>query len=106
MSKEDNIAAQEHLAQNVNAGNIEAAVESFAPSAVDHDPAPEAGFVRHEHAGHPSPTQLALDGVTAAKRGLNLLLEFTHGGKATGGRALARPPLAAPRREVPSTADE
>ncbi len=40
MSKEDNIAAQEHLAENVNAGNIDAAVESFALSAVDHDPAP------------------------------------------------------------------
>ncbi len=40
MSKEDNIAAQEHLAKNVNAGNIDAAVESFASSAIDHDPAP------------------------------------------------------------------
>lgn len=40
MSRETNIAAQEHLAQNVNAGNIDAAVESFAPDAVDHDPAP------------------------------------------------------------------
>jgi len=40
MSKEDNIAAQKHLAENVNAGNIDAAVQSFAPDAVDHDPAP------------------------------------------------------------------
>ena len=40
MSKEDNIAAQEHLTENVNAGNIDAAVQSFAPDAVDHDPAP------------------------------------------------------------------
>lgn len=40
MSRETNIAAQEHLAQNVNAGNIDAAVESFAQDAVDHDPAP------------------------------------------------------------------
>lgn len=40
MSREANIAAQEHLAQNVNAGNIDAAVESFAQDAVDHDPAP------------------------------------------------------------------
>ena len=40
MSKADNIAAQEHLAENVNAGNIDAAVQSFAPDAVDHDPAP------------------------------------------------------------------
>lgn len=40
MSRQDNIAAQEHLAENVNAGNIETAVESFAVDAVDHDPAP------------------------------------------------------------------
>lgn len=40
MSRGTNIVAQEHLAQNVNAGNIDAAVESFAPDAVDHDPAP------------------------------------------------------------------
>ncbi len=49
MSKEDNIAAQEHLAENVNAGNIDVAVQSFASDAVDHDPAPgqpagRAGF--------------------------------------------------------------
>jgi len=40
MSQQDNIAAQEHLAENLNAGNIETAVESFAVDAVDHDPAP------------------------------------------------------------------
>ena len=40
MSRDTNIAAQEHLVENVNAGNIDAAVESFAPDAVDHDPAP------------------------------------------------------------------
>jgi len=40
MSKDDNIAAQEHLASNINAGNVDAAVESFAQDAVDHDPAP------------------------------------------------------------------
>ena len=40
MSKEQNIAAQEHLAENVNAGDIDAAMQSFAPNAVDHDPAP------------------------------------------------------------------
>ena len=40
MSRDTNIAAQEHLAENENAGNIDAAVESFAPDAVDHDPAP------------------------------------------------------------------
>ena len=40
MTREDNIAAQERLAENINAGNIDAAVESFAVDAVDHDPAP------------------------------------------------------------------
>jgi len=40
MSQQDNIAAQQHLAENLNAGNIETAVESFAVDAVDHDPAP------------------------------------------------------------------
>lgn len=39
MSRADNIAAQEHLANNINSGNIEAAVESFAQDAIDHDPA-------------------------------------------------------------------
>jgi steroid delta-isomerase-like uncharacterized protein len=43
MSKEANIAAQEHLAENINAGNIDVAVESFAVDAVDHDPAPGQG---------------------------------------------------------------
>jgi steroid delta-isomerase-like uncharacterized protein len=45
MSKQDNIAAQEHLADNINAGDIAAACESFAEHCVDHDPAPgqEAG---------------------------------------------------------------
>ena len=43
MSQQENIAAQQHLAQNVNAGNIDAAVESFAEDAVDHDPAPDQG---------------------------------------------------------------
>ena len=43
MSKEDNIAAQEHLAENINAGNIDVAVETFATDAVDHDPAPGQG---------------------------------------------------------------
>lgn len=40
MPRDTNIAAQEHLVENVNAGNIDAAVESFAQDAVDHDPAP------------------------------------------------------------------
>lgn len=49
MSRDANIAAQEHLAENINAGNIDAAVQSFAEHAVDHDPAPDqeqgrAGF--------------------------------------------------------------
>lgn len=39
MSREENIAAQEQLAENLNAGNVDAAVETFAPDAVDHDPA-------------------------------------------------------------------
>ncbi len=43
MSREINIAAQEHLATNINAGNIDIAVETFAPDAVDHDPAPDQG---------------------------------------------------------------
>ncbi|MEJ7785295.1 MAG: ester cyclase [Solirubrobacteraceae bacterium] len=43
MSKQDNIAAQEHLAGNINAGDIDTAVESFAEAAVDHDPAEGQG---------------------------------------------------------------
>lgn len=43
MSRENNIAAQESLANNLNAGNIDAAVESFAENAVDHDPAQGQG---------------------------------------------------------------
>jgi len=46
MSKEQNIAAQEHLAESINAGKVEAAVESFAPDCVDHDPAPGQGAGR------------------------------------------------------------
>jgi len=40
VSKEANIAAQEHLADNVNSGDVATAVESFAEDCVDHDPAP------------------------------------------------------------------
>lgn len=40
IAKQDNIAAQEHLAENVNSGDVPAAVESFAKDCVDHDPAP------------------------------------------------------------------
>lgn len=45
MSNQDNIAAQEHLANNINDGNVDTAVESFAEDAVDHDPAPGQGSV-------------------------------------------------------------
>jgi hypothetical protein len=40
MSKADNIAAQERLADNVNSGDVATAVESFAEGCLDHDPAP------------------------------------------------------------------
>lgn len=40
MSSQANIAAQEHLAEHINAGDVDTAVESFAQDAVDHDPAP------------------------------------------------------------------
>ena len=43
MSKEDNIVAQEHLAEKINEGDVESAVETFAEDAVDHDPAPDQG---------------------------------------------------------------
>jgi steroid delta-isomerase-like uncharacterized protein len=43
MSREANVAAQEHLAGNINAGNVDLAVETFAEDAVDHDPAPGQG---------------------------------------------------------------
>jgi steroid delta-isomerase-like uncharacterized protein len=41
VSKQDNIAAQEHLVDNINSGDIATAVESFAENCVDHDPAPD-----------------------------------------------------------------
>ena len=40
MSRDQNIAAQEHLADHLNAGDVDVAVESFAEHAVDRDPAP------------------------------------------------------------------
>lgn len=46
MSREANIAAQEHLADNINAGNVDVAVQSFAENALDHDPAPGQGAGR------------------------------------------------------------
>ena len=48
MAKQDNIAAQESLADNLNSGDIAAAVESFAEDCVDHDPMPG------QEAGHPA----------------------------------------------------
>jgi steroid delta-isomerase-like uncharacterized protein len=41
MSKQDNIAAQKHLADNINSGDVATAVESFAENCIDHDPAPD-----------------------------------------------------------------
>ncbi len=46
MSKEDNVAAQEHLAGKLNEGDVDSAVETFAEDAVDHDPAPGQGAGR------------------------------------------------------------
>lgn len=46
MSRADNIAAQEHLADNINSGDIDAAVQTFAENALDHDPAPGQGTGR------------------------------------------------------------
>lgn len=44
MSREKNIAAQEQAAEHLNAGDIDAFVETlFAVDAVDHDPAPGQG---------------------------------------------------------------
>ncbi len=43
MAREENVRAQENLAANINAGDVDAAVESFAEDAVDHDPAPDQG---------------------------------------------------------------
>lgn len=46
MSRDDNIAAQESLAENINAGNVDAAAQTFADDALDHDPAPGQGAGR------------------------------------------------------------
>jgi len=46
VSRDANIAAQEHLAENINAGNVDVAVQSFAEDALDHDPAPGQGAGR------------------------------------------------------------
>jgi steroid delta-isomerase-like uncharacterized protein len=46
VSRDENIAAQESLAENINAGNVDAAVQTFADDALDHDPAPGQGAGR------------------------------------------------------------
>ena len=43
MSKEDNVAAQLHLAGSINNGDVDAGVETFAEDSVDRDPAPGQG---------------------------------------------------------------
>jgi predicted ester cyclase len=43
MSRDANIAAQEHLAELINAGEIDRLDEVFADAANDHDPAPGQG---------------------------------------------------------------
>lgn len=43
MSRDANIAAQEHLAEHLNAGELDAALQTFAENVVDHDPAPGQG---------------------------------------------------------------
>lgn len=43
MSKEQNIAAQESLAEHLNQGDLDTAMRSFAVDAVDHDPAAGQG---------------------------------------------------------------
>lgn len=43
MSREENIAAQERLAEGIVAGNLDIIDEVFAPDVVDHDPAPFQG---------------------------------------------------------------
>ncbi len=43
MSRDANIAAQEKLAEGINAGNTAVVHEVFAENVVDHDPAPDQG---------------------------------------------------------------
>lgn len=43
MAREENIAAQERLAEGVVSGNLDVIDEVFAPDVVDHDPAPFQG---------------------------------------------------------------
>lgn len=43
MSKQDNLAANDRLGSNINAGDLDTAMQTFATEAVDHDPAPDQG---------------------------------------------------------------
>lgn len=43
VSREENIAAQERMAEAVNTGNLDIFDEIMLPDAVDHDPAPDQG---------------------------------------------------------------
>jgi predicted ester cyclase len=90
------IAAQEHLAENLNAGKVDVAVESFAEDAVDRNPAPDQGAGREGFRGfwsamltafpdaHIEPAHLAADDehVTVA-----YTLTGTHKGDFQGHRA-------------------
>jgi len=43
ISKEANIAAQQQLGEHLNAGDLDAALQTFAEDVLDHDPAPGQG---------------------------------------------------------------
>ncbi len=43
MSREQHIAAQERLGQAISSGQLDALDDIFAPTVVDHDPAPDQG---------------------------------------------------------------
>jgi steroid delta-isomerase-like uncharacterized protein len=43
MSREENLATQERLAQAVNSGQLDTLEDVFAVNVVDHDPAPDQG---------------------------------------------------------------
>lgn len=93
MSREDNVAAQERLAENINAGEVETAVESFAEDAVDHDPAPGQGAGREGFKGffdslttafpdaHIEPEQMVVDDENVA---VAYTLTGTHEGDFNG----------------------
>lgn len=46
MAADENVAAQQRLAENLNAGSIDEAIKTFAEDCVDHDPAPGQGSGR------------------------------------------------------------